>query len=374
MQFIDLGKQLKRIRSGVDAAIGNVLSHGAFIMGPEVRELERQLAEFAGVGDVVTCGNGTDALVLALMALKVGAGDCVLVPSFTFCATAEAVCLVGAIPYFVDVLEDTYNMDPASLAAGIADARARGLKPRAVITVDLFGQPCDYDRIEPIVREEGLHLVCDAAQAFGASLHGKKIGAFGDVATTSFFPAKPLGCYGDGGAVLTNNEEIAEALRSLRIHGKGRDKYDNVRIGMNSRLDTIQAAILLEKLRIYNDEIEKRNEVAELYDQALPASLRRPQVISGAVSVWAQYTVRSRERRVCMSALQKAGIPTAVYYRQGLHRQTAYERFPQVPGGLPVTEMLEESVFSLPMHPYLSSDEVRIIAEKLAGLAVDHVA
>ncbi|GIW56101.1 MAG: aminotransferase DegT [Nitrospiraceae bacterium] len=364
--FIDLAEQLRTIRHDIDAAIARVLDHGRFIMGPEVAELEQRLAEFCGARHVVTCANGTDALVLALRALGVGPGDTVIVPSFTFCATAEAVCLVGATPLFVDVLEDTYNMDPASLEAGIARARELGLRLRAVITVDLFGQPCDYDAIEPLVRENGLALVCDAAQAFGAEYRGRKVGTIGDITTTSFFPAKPLGCYGDGGAVFTDDEATAALLRSLRVHGQGADKYDNVRIGTNSRLDTLQAAILLQKLAIYPDEIEARNRVAEAYSRYLEGLVGLPTVIDGARSVWAQYTIRTADRDRVAERLHAAGIPTQIYYRVPLHLQPAYREFPRA-GELDISEMLGRTVLSLPMHPRLETAVAERVAETFAA-------
>ena len=364
--FIDLPSQLARVRPHIDAAIARVLDHGQFIMGPEVRELETRLAEFCGARHVVTCASGTDALVLALRAKGIGPGDTVIVPSFTFCATAEAVCLVGATPLFVDVREDTHNMDPESLKEGICQARKLGLRLRAVITVDLFGQPCDYDAIEPIAQENGLLLVCDAAQAFGAEYRGRKVGTIGDITTTSFFPAKPLGCYGDGGAVFTDDEETAAILRSLRVHGQGTDKYDNVRLGTNSRLDTIQAAILLEKLAIYADEIDARNEVANRYSNMLADRFGLPRLIDGARSVWAQYTVRCDDRDAVASRLREAGIPAAVYYRKPLHRQEAYRRFPTA-GALPVSERLSATVLSLPMHPYLKADQQEFVRAVLCA-------
>jgi dTDP-4-amino-4,6-dideoxygalactose transaminase len=364
--FVDLAEQLHGIRPAIDAAIARVLDHGRFIMGPEVAELEQRLAEFSGAKHVVTCANGTDALVLALRALGIGPGDTVIVPSFTFCATAESVCLVGATPLFVDVLEDTYNMDPASLDRGIRRAHELGLRLRAVITVDLFGQPCDYDAIEPVAREHGLALVCDAAQAFGAEYRGRRVGTIGDVATTSFFPAKPLGCYGDGGALFTDDAATAAFLRSLRVHGQGADKYDNVRIGTNSRLDTLQAAILLEKLRIFPSEIEARNRVAEAYAQHLEGLVAVPRVIDGARSVWAQYTVRVGDRDRLAGSLNAAGIPTQIYYRVPLHLQPAYRDFPRA-GELSVSEKLSRTVLSLPMHARVETAVVERVAAALAA-------
>jgi dTDP-4-amino-4,6-dideoxygalactose transaminase len=361
--FVDLEAQQRRIRPRLDAAIARVLDHGAYIMGPEVRALEEQLAAFCGAKHAISCSSGTDALVLALMAKGLRPGEAVIVPGFTFSATAEAVCLLGAVPIFADVLEDTFNIDPASIKAAIATAAERGLTLRGVITVDLFGQPCDYDVIEGLVRENGLWLVCDAAQGFGAAYRGRKVGCFGDLTTTSFFPAKPLGCYGDGGAVFTDDDAVAALLRSLRVHGQGQDKYDNVRIGMNGRLDTIQAAILLEKLAIFDDEIAARNRVAARYSSLLPESIIRPAVIDGATSVWAQYTIRIDARDEALSRLKQAGVPAMVYYRRPVQTQGAYCDFPLAGGACPVTERLAERVLSLPMHPYLSEDEqARIVA------------
>ena len=340
-----------------------VLEHGRFIMGPEVDELEERLAAFCGARHAIACANGTDALALGLMAKGVGPGDAVLVPSFTFVASAEVVPWLGATPVFVDVLPDTFNLDPASLERGVATARARGLTPRCVVAVDLFGQPADYDAIKAARARHGLWLMADAAQSFGASYKGRRAGGIGDIAATSFFPAKPLGCYGDGGAVFTDDDGLAEAMRSLRIHGQGRDKYDNVRIGMNGRLDTLQAAILLEKLAIFPDEVEARQRVAERYDEGLRDVVRVPRVIEGVISVWAQYTVvvegdddGGRRRDAVAATLREAGVPTAVYYPAPLHRQTAYRHFPAAEGGLPVSERLSARVLSLPMHPYLDPE------------------
>lgn len=361
--FVDLGAQQRRIRPRLDAAIARVLDHGAYIMGPEIRELEQQLAAFCGAKHAISCSSGTDALVLALMAKGLRPGEAVIVPNFTFSATAEAVCLLGGVPIFADVLEDSFNIDPASIKAAITTAAELGLTLRGVITVDLFGQPCDYDVIEPIVRENGLWLVCDAAQAFGATYRGRNVGCFGDLTTTSFFPAKPLGCYGDGGAVFTDDDAVAALLRSLRVHGQGQDKYDNVRIGMNGRLDTIQAAILIEKLAIFADEIVARNRVAARYASTLPASIVRPAVIDGANSVWAQYTVRVDARDEALSRFKQAGVPAVVYYHRPVQSQGAYCGFPLAGGGCPVTDRLAGRVLSLPMHPYLSEDEqARIVA------------
>jgi UDP-2-acetamido-2-deoxy-ribo-hexuluronate aminotransferase len=357
--FIDIAAQRQRLGKSIDEAISRVLTHCQFINGPEVTALEAQLAAFSGAKHVVSCASGTDALVMVLMAKNVGPGDAILCPSFTFCATGEAVALVGAVPVFVDVDEATFNMDPASLKRGVATARARGLKPRAVIVVDLFGQSADHDAIGDVAEADGLFVLDDAAQGFGASYKGRKLGTFGLATATSFFPAKPLGCYGDGGAIFTDDDELAEVLRSIRVHGQGSDKYDNVRLGITGRLDTMQAAVLIEKLKIFEDEIAARNRIAERYARGLGNVVTVPRLASGCTSVWAQYTIRlpkGVDRDGFAAALKAQGIPTAIYYTKSIHRQTAYRDFPVVEGGLPASEQLSEDVISLPMHAYL--DEV----------------
>lgn len=376
--FIDLEAQRRRIADRLEAAVTKVMEHGRFIHGPEVAELERRLAEFAGVKHCVACANGTDSLVLVLMAEGIGPGDAVFVPSFTFIATAEAVSLVGATPVFCDVFEDTFNLDPDSLAVAVPHAEALGLRPRAVIPVDLFGQPADYRRILPLAERLGLMVLSDAAQSFGASLDSRRVGGFGKATSISFFPAKPLGCYGDGGAVLTDDDELADTLRSLRVHGQGQDKYDNVRVGLNSRLDTIQAAILLEKLAIFPDEVEARQEVAGRYDAALSDGVSTPRLVQGAQSVWAQYTVRlsAGRRDEAMARLKEEGVPSMVYYTKPLHLQDGYRQHPISPSGVPVSERLPGSVLSLPMHPYLDERQQRDIIDAMkadAGRRVDHL-
>ena len=352
--FIDLQAQRARIADKVDAAIARVLAHGAFIQGPEVKTLEAQLAEFCGAKHCLANANGTDALALALMAWEIGPGDAVFCPSFTFAATAEVVPWENATPVFVDVLPDTYNMDPASLNAAIEGVKREGkLKPKVVIAVDLFGQPADYPAISAIAKQHGLKLIADSAQGFGCTLNGKHPMAWADATTTSFFPAKPLGCYGDGGATLTNSDEDLAALRSFAVHGGGTDKYDNVRIGMNSRLDTIQAAILIEKLAIFSDEIALRNQVAERYAHRLEGLARTPTVIEGGVSTWAQYVIEAEDRDGLAAHLREAQIPTAQYYPRPLHQQTAYQPFPVGAGGMRVTDDIAKRVLALPMHPYL---------------------
>ena len=366
--FIDLQAQRRRLGDRIDAAIARVLEHGQFILGPEVAECEARLAGFTGAKHAIGCANGTDALALGLMAKEVRTGDAILVPSFTFIATAEVVPWLGATPVFCDVDEATFNLDPRGLDAGLRTARANGLRPVGVIAVDLFGQPADYDALGAFCSAHGLWLIDDAAQGFGASWQGRRLGTQADLTATSFFPAKPLGCYGDGGALFTDDDVLADVLRSLRNHGQGRDRYDNVRIGMNSRLDTLQAAILLEKLAVFEDEIEQRQAVAERYASGLGDLVRTPHVVAGATSAWAQYTLtleRPEMREPLRQALQAAEIPTAVYYPVPLHRQTAYAHYPVAGNGLPVAERLAEVVLSLPFHPDLDAPTQDRIIEAL---------
>ncbi len=365
LPFIDLGAQRRRMGPAIEEAILKVVRHGGYIMGPEVAAFEAALADFCGAKHVISCSNGTDALKLVLLAKGVKAGQAVLCPSFTFAATAEVVALVGATPVFVDVHADTFNMDPASLEAGIATAKAAGLEPVGVIAVDLFGQAADYDPIEKIAKAHGLWLMDDAAQGFGASYKGRKLGTIGMATATSFFPAKPLGCYGDGGAVMTDDDALADVLRSLRIHGQGSDKYDNVRIGITGRLDSIQAAVLIEKLKIFPDEIAARDRIAARYSALLGTSVTVPVLLAGATSVWAQYTIRiaGKKRDHVAAALKAEGIPTAIYYPKPLHRQTAYKAFPVAGNGLPNSDKIADEVLALPMHPYLDeATQDRIVA------------
>ncbi|UAL10545.1 DegT/DnrJ/EryC1/StrS family aminotransferase [Caulobacter segnis] len=376
MPFIDLAAQQRRIRDKIDAAIAKVLDSGAYVMGPQVREFEAKLAEFGQARLALSCANGTDAIALPLMAWGVGRGDAVFCPSFTFAATPEVVPWVDATPVFVDVLPDTYNLDPAKLDAAIAAVKAEGrLSPKVVIAVDLFGQPADYPAIKAICDREGLKLIADSAQGFGCTLNGQHPLHWADVATTSFFPAKPLGCYGDGGAVLTNDAVLWDLMDSYRVHGKavGPDlegktfdhdpKYLNTRIGMNSRLDTIQAAILIEKLALFAEEIQLRQVVADRYAEGLKgAVISTPAVIDGGVSVWAQYVIEHQNRDGLAAHLKTQGVPTAVYYPVPMHVQAPYAHFPRGAGGLPVTEAKAETVLALPMHPYLgAADQQKII-------------
>lgn len=355
MQFIDLETQYKYLKPKIDARIHKVLEHGQYIMGPEVRELEDKLASYVGVKHALTCANGTDALTLALMVLGVKEGDAVFCPTFTFFATAEVVAHIGATPVFVDSDETTFNISPSDLEVRIQEIISEGeVKPKAIIAVDLFGLPADYEKISQIAAKYDLKLIEDAAQGFGGSINGKKAGSFGDIATTSFFPAKPLGCYGDGGAIFTDNDEYAELIKSLRVHGKGEDKYDNVRIGVNSRLDTLQAAILIEKLEVFPQELVNRNESANKYNLELRGKYIVPEVPEGYYSSWAQYTVRSNDRETAMAEYRKRDIPTMVYYRTCMHEQTAFNYLGYKLGDFPVAEKLSREVFSLPMNAYLN--------------------
>lgn len=353
--FIDIAAQRRRLGSKIDDAVARVLTHCQFINGPEVTQLEADLAAYCGAKHVIACASGTDALLMVLMAQGIGPGDAVLCPSFTFCATGEVVALTGATPVFVDVDEASFNMDIASLKKGIATARKLGLKPKAIVPVDLFGQPADHDAVAEVAKSEGLFVMDDAAQSFGATYKGRKLGTFGLATATSFFPAKPLGCFGDGGAIFTNDADLAERLRSIRVHGQGAEKYDNVRLGLTARLDTMQAAILIEKLKIFDDEIETRNKVASRYFDALHNIVTAPRVAEGNVSTWAQYTIRlpNGGREAFADTLKAQGVPTAIYYPKSMHQQTAYKHYPVAEGGLPVSEKLSTDVISLPMHPYL---------------------
>ncbi|MCW5712958.1 MAG: DegT/DnrJ/EryC1/StrS aminotransferase family protein [Bauldia sp.] len=370
--FIDLKAQRHRLGDRIEKAIGRVLDHGQFVLGREVEAAEAKLAEFSGAPHVIACANGTDALYLVLLAKGIGPGDAVICPAFTFAAPAEVIALTGATIVFADVLPDTFNIDPAGIVTACAIARQRGLAPKAVIAVDLYGQPADYDVIEPICAEEGLFLLADTAQGFGATYKGRKTGTIGDATGTSFFPAKPLGCYGDGGAIFTADPELDGLLRSIRMHGQGTDRYEHARVGVNSRLDAIQAAILIEKLAIFGEEIEARDRAATRYAEGLADVVTVPTVIHGATSVWAQYTLRlgGRNRDAFISALKADGVPTAVHYPRPLHRQTAYLDQLTAGDSLPVAEQLANEVVSLPMHAYLREEtQDRIIASVRRALA-----
>jgi dTDP-4-amino-4,6-dideoxygalactose transaminase len=369
LPFIDVAAQRRRLGHAIDDAVARVLAHCQFIQGPEVRTLEAELAAFCGARHAIGCASGTDALLLVLMAWQIGPGDAVICPAFTFCATAEVVALVGATPVMADVLPETFNLDPQSCERAVATAKRLGLTPRAIIPVDLFGLPADHDAINAIAAAHGLLVLDDAAQAFGATYKGRRLGALTSATATSFFPAKPLGCYGDGGAVFTDDDEVATRIKSLRVHGEGVDKYDTVRIGITGRLDTIQAAILIEKLKIFPEEIVVRNVAAARYSSALGDVAIVPRAGNQSTSVWAQYTLRLKPgRRDSLAAALKAqGIPTAIYYAKPLHRQAAYRGFPVVDGGLPVSEQLAEEVISLPMHAYLDPAAQDRIIEAVRG-------
>jgi dTDP-4-amino-4,6-dideoxygalactose transaminase len=363
--FIDVAAQRRRLGSRIDDAVARVLDHCQFILGPETVALEKDLAAFCGARHALGVSNGTDALVLVMMAKGIGAGDAVFVPSFTYTASAEAIVLIGATPVFVDVDEATFNMDVKSLARAIATAEKLGLKPKAVMAVDLFGLPADYPAINAVTGPKDIYVIADAAQSFGATSGNRRAGALAPVTTTSFFPAKPLGCYGDGGAIFTDDDDLAKLIISLRNHGAGADRYDNVRIGMNGRLDTIQAAVLIEKLKIFPEEIAARERVAKRYNAKLGDIAGVPQIPNGTSSVWAQYTIRvSGGRRDALAATLRAqNIPTAQYYPTPVHRQGAYTTYPVADGELAVTEKLSGEVISLPMHAYLDEPtQDRIVA------------
>lgn len=367
MEFRDLKKQYQQLKPQMDAAIQQVLHDANFISGKQVAQLEEKLAEYVGVKHCITCGNGTDALSLVMMAWDIKEGDAVFVPDFTFFASAEVVSFEGATPVFVDVDERTFNLDPDQLEKAIAVVKQQGkLRPHAVVAVDLFGQPADYERIEAICKEHGLLLLEDGAQGFGGSIGERRACSFGDAATTSFFPAKPLGCYGDGGAVFTNDDRLDELLRSLRVHGKSPvSKYDNVRIGVNSRLDTLQAAVLGVKLDAFASyELEAVNRAAQLYSEYLGEATKTPVVPEGFGSSWAQYTILledEAQRQKVQHALKEQGIPTMVYYPKPMHLQGAFDQLEQ-PVACPVTESLCQRVVSLPMHPYLSEEDIRFVS------------
>lgn len=380
MQFNDLAAQQERIKEEIDRSIQDVLRHGQYIMGPEVRVLEKRLAEFVNVKHCIGCGSGTDALLMALMTKGVGPGDVIFTSPFTFIATAEVIALLGATPVFVDIDLSTFNMDPGKLELAIKAAEAGGQMPEdrgqdelqacGIIAVDLFGLPCDYDRINAIAEAHGLFVIEDAAQSLGGEYKRKKAGGLAEIGCTSFFPAKPLGCYGDGGAIFTDDDEIADVLKSIRVHGKGTDKYDNARIGINGRLDTLQAAILLAKLDIFPEEVARRNQVAKRYSDLLRSNASGgafllPKTPGESMSVWAQYSVlaeNTEARTAAQERLKDAGIPTAIYYPKPLHLQTAFSDLGYGSGDFPVSEDASNRIFSLPMHPYLGEeDQVKIV-------------
>ncbi len=358
--FIDLSLQQNRIRSRLEAAMLRVLDHGGYIMGPEVLELEKQLSAFCGARHTLSCSNGTDAIALILRAKNVGPGDAIFVPSFTFAATAEVVAWMGATVVFIDVLKDTFNIDPESLEKGIQKAKHLNLRPCGIIPVDLFGQAADYDSIHTLAEKHGLWVIADAAQSFGGTYKGRNVGALAESTTTSFYPSKPLGCYGDGGAIFTENDDLLTLLYSLRVHGQGQggDKYQNIRVGMNGRCDTLQAAILIEKLAIFPEEMALRQKVAERYSDDLQDVVTTPFVAKECQSSWAQYTVKvdPEKRKEIMDELKAEGVPTMIHYPLPLHHQQAYKSYPCATNTLPVSEALAHCVLSLPLHPYLEED------------------
>ena len=389
IQFIDLRTQFEKIQEDVEAAVLKVLRSGQYIMGPEVTELESELARYAGVEHVVSCASGTDALVMALMAKGVGPGDAVFAPPFTFVATAEAIATVGATPIFVDVEPDSFNIDPEALRRAIRALKERDpsihplprlpddelelLTPKGIIAVDLFGLNADYEALNAIAAEEGLFVIEDAAQSFGARSGNRRACSLAEIGCTSFFPAKPLGCYGDGGAIFTDDADVAALLRSIRVHGQGSDKYENVRLGITGRLDTVQAAILLTKLRVFDDELDQRQRVANGYAAAIAEAgipLVTPAIPDGQVSAWAQYSVLAEdaaERDRLMGQLKDAGVPTAIYYPKSLHLQQAFDYLGYQAGDFPVSEEMGGRIFSLPMHPYLEDETIRSIVHAMNG-------
>ena len=366
--FIDLKSQQTRIRDKIDAGLAHVLDHGAYIMGPEIAALESRLAEWSGATHNISCSSGTDSLLLALSGLGLKPGQGVIVPAFTFAASAEVMPVMGAIPVFAEVDPITFNIAPEQLGTALAAGRTAGIDVVGIIGVGLFGQPADYDAICQFAKAHDLWVIDDAAQSFGARWQGRKVGSLADVTCTSFFPAKPLGCYGDGGAVFTDNEAIADTIRSCRIHGMGKDKYQNVRIGMTGRLDTMQAVVLDAKLDIFADELDLRQQVADRYQDRLNAIVETPQLAAGATSSWAQYTVKLPEaldRDVVCAKLQAAGVPSAIYYPVPMHRQPPYATYPVAAGALNDTDKLCQRVIALPMHPYLDADTQDIITAAL---------
>lgn len=368
--FIDLAAQQARIRNKVDGGLAAVLAHGAYIMGPEVAALEERLAAYAGVRHCISCSSGTDALILALLAQGLRPGQGVIVPSFTFAASAEVMPVLGAVPVFAEVDSPTFNLDPARLPAALESGRSAGIEVVGVIGVGLFGQPADYSAIRAFAKAEGLWVMDDAAQSFGASLNNTRVGQLADITCTSFFPAKPLGCYGDGGAVFVDDDDKAEIMRSCRVHGMGRTRYENIRIGMTARLDTIQAAVLDAKMDIFDDELGLRQQVAGRYADYLGDLVETPGLAAGATSSRAQYTVKlpaGTNREAVMAHLKDHGVPSAIYYPVPMHRQPPYQRFPVSGCGLSVTEDLCERVLALPMHPYLEDAQQQQVATALAS-------
>lgn len=368
LAFTGLEQQKHRLRADIDARIAKVISHGQFIMGPEVVEFEVELKRYCGAKHAITVANGTDALQIALMAAGIGAGDGVLVPSFTYTATAEVILVLGARPLFVDVDENTFNIDMKSLAAAHAAGLKRGEKPRAIIAVDLFGMPADWQALNEFADAHKLVLIADAAQSFGAiTADGQHVGSLAPITTTSFFPAKPLGCYGDGGAIFTEDDELAAVMRSIRVHGQGQEKYETVRVGMNSRLDTLQAAILLSKISVFREETERRNALAAAYGERIGNRVAVPSKPEGVTSAWAQYTIKTDGRDALQAHLKSRNVPTAVYYPKPMHMQTAYKSYGSGEGSLPNSEALSRRVLSLPMNPYWSEEDLDTVCNAVCS-------
>jgi len=365
MQFIDLNAQQSIIREKIDLRIKKILDHGQYIMGPEIDELEEKLADYVNTKHCISCSSGTDALLIPLMSMGIGPGDAVITTPFTYIATIEVIALLGATPIFCDIYDRTFNIDPKGLEVSYEDALSKNLKPKVILPVDLFGLPARYRLIEEFAKNKNMFILEDAAQGFGGKIENKFAGSFGDVAGTSFFPAKPLGCYGDGGAIFTNNDELAQKMKSIRVHGGGKDKYQNNRIGINGRLDSIQAAVLLEKLEIFDNEIKNRQKVAKYYTQNIHKSFTSPLIPNKYFSSWAQYSILIAEefnRKKIIELLNNEGIPSMVYYKIPVHLQKGYETYGYQRGDFKITERISERILSIPMHPYLSKlDQEKII-------------
>lgn len=373
INFIDLHAQQVKIRSNIEGAINTILDHGVYINGPEVKEIENNLIEFCGAKHALSCANGTDALILVLLAKNIKAGDAVFIPSYTFTATAEAVALVGATPVFVDVDKISFNMHPDSLLSSIEVAKKHNLQPKAIIAVDLFGRPADYEKIDKIAKMYDLWVLCDAAQSFGSQVGNKKVGTFGLATTTSFFPAKPLGCYGDGGCIFTDDDNLAQIITSIKSHGMSSCRSEFIKLGINSRLDSFQAAVLIEKLKVFPQELQHRQSVANSYAELLHNKIITPGLPSNVLSTWAQYTIILPEtvnRDDTAAKLKEKGIPTAIYYAKPLHQQTAYQCYAYLGVELPHTEYLSKHVLSLPMDGYLTLDKIKYITQGLNNLII----
>jgi UDP-2-acetamido-2-deoxy-ribo-hexuluronate aminotransferase len=368
VNFIDLSLQQEKIRPNLEKRFNNIMDHGKYIMGPEVFELEEKLADYVGVKHCISCSSGTDALLIPLLAKGIGVGDAIITTPFTYIATAEVIALLGATPIFCDIYPKTYNLDPNGLDKAYNEALSKGLNPKVIIPVDLFGLPARYRLINQFAKEKGLFVLEDTAQGFGGSINGKKAGSFGDVAATSFFPAKPLGCYGDGGAIFTNDDQLAIKMKSIRVHGSGQDKYDNVRIGINGRLDTFQAAVVLEKLKIFDNEILLRNKIAEVFNAKLTRKVIKPYIPINYISSWAQYSIicdNKSMRDLIIKSLSDNKIPSMIYYRIPLHLQKVFKYLKYKKGDFPVTEDVSDKIISLPMHPYLKNDDQDFIIQNL---------